>query len=562
MLKSYNHNTMAKQIAYNEDARKKMKIGIDKVADAVKVTLGPKGRNVILDRGYGAPVITNDGVSIAKEIELKDKFENLGAQLIKQVADKTNDVAGDGTTTATVMTQAIVREGLKFVETGINPIGIRRGMEAAKTEVMVVLKKNSKRINSKEEIAQVATISAESREMGDMIANVMEEVGKDGVITIEESQTFGLSKEVVEGMNFDKGYVSPYMVTDAEAQTAELKEVNILITDAKISSMKEILPTLEKLAQSGKKELVIIAEDVDGEALAMLVVNKLRGVLNVLAIKAPEYGENRKAVLEDIAILTGGEVISEAKGMKLENVELSSLGQAQKVIVTKDDTTIVGGKGKKKDIEARIDLIKAAVANSDSSYDREKLQKRMAKLSGGVAVIRVGAATETEMTYVKHKLEDALAATKAAVEEGVVAGGGTALAKASMIVMTQNKKKNIELSMEARAGYDTLLAAMSAPLRQIAQNAGEQDPAVVQSEVMKNKGVNFGYNANEDAYEEDMIKAGIIDPLKVTRSALENAVSVAALLLTTEVAVTDIVEEKEASPMGGMPGMGGMGGMM
>ncbi|MDD5084045.1 MAG: chaperonin GroEL [Candidatus Moranbacteria bacterium] len=553
---------MAKQIAYNEDARKKMKIGIDKVADAVKVTLGPKGRNVILDRGYGAPVITNDGVSIAKEIELKDKFENLGAQLIKQVADKTNDVAGDGTTTATVMTQAIVREGLKFVETGINPIGIRRGMEAAKTEVMVVLKKNSKRINSKEEIAQVATISAESREMGDMIANVMEEVGKDGVITIEESQTFGLSKEVVEGMNFDKGYVSPYMVTDAEAQTAELKEVNILITDAKISSMKEILPTLEKLAQSGKKELVIIAEDVDGEALAMLVVNKLRGVLNVLAIKAPEYGENRKAVLEDIAILTGGEVISEAKGMKLENVELSSLGQAQKVIVTKDDTTIVGGKGKKKDIEARIDLIKAAVANSDSSYDREKLQKRMAKLSGGVAVIRVGAATETEMTYVKHKLEDALAATKAAVEEGVVAGGGTALAKASMIVMTQNKKKNIELSMEARAGYDTLLAAMSAPLRQIAQNAGEQDPAVVQSEVMKNKGVNFGYNANEDAYEEDMIKAGIIDPLKVTRSALENAVSVAALLLTTEVAVTDIVEEKEASPMGGMPGMGGMGGMM
>lgn len=549
---------MAKQIAYSEDARKKMKIGIDKVADAVKVTLGPKGRNVILDRGYGAPVITNDGVSIAKEIELKDKFENLGAQLIKQVADKTNDVAGDGTTTATVMTQAIVREGLKFVETGINPVGIRRGMEAAKQEVMVVLKKNSKKISSKEEITQVATISAESREMGDMIANVMEEVGKDGVITIEESQTFGLSKEVVEGMSFDRGYVSPYMVTNAEAQTAELKEVSILITDTKISSMKEILPVLEKLAQGGKKELVIIAEDVDGEALAMLVVNKLRGVLNVLAIKAPEFGDNRKAVLDDIASLTGGEVISESKGMKLENVELSSLGQAQKVIATKDDTTIVGGKGKKKEIDARIELIKTALVNSDSSYDREKLQKRMAKLSGGVAVIRVGAATETELTYMKHKMEDALAATKAAVEEGVVAGGGTALAKAAMTVMLQNKKKNIELNMEAKAGYDTLLRAMSEPLRQIALNAGEQDPAVVLNEVMKNKSVNFGYNANEDAYEEDMIKAGIIDPLKVTRTALENAVSVAALLLTTEVAVTDIVEEKESSPMGGMPGMGGM----
>lgn len=559
---------MAKQIAYNEDARKKMKVGIDKVADAVKVTLGPKGRNVILDRGYGAPVITNDGVSIAREIELKDKFENLGVQLIKQVADKTNDVAGDGTTTATVMTQAIVREGLKFVETGINPIGIRRGMEAAKTEVMAVLKKNSKKINSKEEIAQVATISAESREMGEMIANVMEEVGRDGVITIEESQTFGLSKEVVEGMSFEKGYVSPYMVTDAESQTAELKEVSILITDKKISSMKEILPTLEKLAQSGKKELVIIAEDVDGEALAMLVVNKLRGVLNVLAIKAPEFGDNRKASLEDIAILTGGEVITDAKGMTLENVELSMLGQAQKVIATKDDTTIVGGKGVKKDIAARVDFIKAQIkklideGKKSTDYDREKLQKRMAKLSGGVAVIKVGAATETELTYMKHKMEDALAATKAAVEEGVVAGGGTALAKAASIVAAQGKKSGIELSMEAKAGYDTLLKAMSAPLMQIAQNAGEQDPAVVLNEVMKSKGVNFGYNANEDAYEEDMVKKGIIDPLKVTRTALENAVSVAALLLTTEVAVTDIVEEKESNPMGGMPGMGGMGGMM
>lgn len=559
---------MAKQIAYSEDARRKMKIGIDRVADAVKVTLGPKGRNVILDRGYGAPVITNDGVSIAKEIELADKFENLGAQLIKQVANKTNDVAGDGTTTATVMTQAIVREGLKFVETGINPVGIRRGMDAAKAEVMAILKKNSKKIGSKEEIAQVATISAESREMGDMIANVMEEVGKDGVITIEESQTFGLSKEVVKGMSFDKGYVSPYMVTDAESQTAELKEVSILITDAKISSMKEILPTLEKLAQGGKKELVIIAEDLDGEALAMLVVNKLRGVLNVLAIKAPEFGDNRKAMLEDIAILTGGEVISEAKGMKLENVELSMLGQAQKVIATKDRTMIVGGKGKKKDIDTRVDLIKSQMkeladkGKTPTDYDYEKLRKRMVKLVGGVAVIRVGAATETELTYMKHKMEDALAATKAAVEEGVVAGGGTALAKAAAIVSAQSRKRDDELDMEARAGYDTLLAAMSAPLRQIAQNAGEQDPAVVLNEVMKGKGVNFGYNANEDAYEEDMIKAGIIDPLKVTRTALENAVSVAALLLTTEAAVTDAPEEKGSDPMAGMPGMGGMGGMM
>jgi chaperonin GroEL len=551
---------MAKQIAYNEDARRKMKAGIDKVADAVKVTLGPKGRNVILDRGFGDPVITNDGVSIAKEVELKDKFENLGASLIKQVANKTNDVAGDGTTTTTVIMQAIVREGLKFVETGINPVGIRRGMEAAKNEVIAVLKKNSKKINSKEEIAQVATISAESREMGEMIAGVMEEVGKDGVITIEESQTFGLSKDVVEGMNFDKGYVSPYMVTNVESQTAELKDAYILITDKKISAISEILPLLEKMAQGGKKEMVIIAEEVEGEALAMLVVNKLRGVLNVLAIKAPEFGENRKAMLEDIAILTGGQVITESKGMKLENTDLSMLGQAQKVIATKDETTIVGGKGKKKDIDARLDQIKVQVERSESEYDREKLQKRAAKLSGGVAVIRVGAATETELTYMKHKMEDAVAATKAAVEEGVVAGGGTALAKAAAVILANTKSK--DMTHEYRAGYEALLKALSEPLRQIAANAGEEDPAVVLSEVVKNKGANYGYNANENKYEADMIKVGIIDPLKVTRTALENAVSVAALLLTTEAAVSELPEEKEAAPA--MPGMGGMGmgGMM
>jgi chaperonin GroEL len=551
---------MAKQIAYNEDARRKMKAGIDKVADAVKVTLGPKGRNVILDRSFGDPVITNDGVSIAKEVELKDKFENLGASLIKQVANKTNDVAGDGTTTTTVIMQAIVREGLKFVETGINPVGIRRGMEAAKNEVIAVLKKNSKKINSKEEIAQVATISAESREMGEMIAGVMEEVGKDGVITIEESQTFGLSKDVVEGMNFDKGYVSPYMVTNVESQTAELKDAYILITDKKISAISEILPLLEKMAQGGKKEMVIIAEEVEGEALAMLVVNKLRGVLNVLAIKAPEFGENRKAMLEDIAILTGGQVITESKGMKLENTDLSMLGQAQKVIATKDETTIVGGKGKKKDIDARLDQIKVQVERSESEYDREKLQKRAAKLSGGVAVIRVGAATETELTYMKHKMEDAVAATKAAVEEGVVAGGGTALAKAAAVILANTKSK--DMTHEYRAGYEALLKALSEPLRQIAANAGEEDPAVVLSEVVKNKGANYGYNANENKYEADMIKVGIIDPLKVTRTALENAVSVAALLLTTEAAVSELPEEKEAAPA--MPGMGGMGmgGMM
>jgi chaperonin GroEL len=552
---------MAKQIMYGTIVRKKIKKGVDRVADAVKVTLGPKGRNVILDKGFGAPTITNDGVSIAKEIELKDKFENLGAALIKQVADRTNDAAGDGTTTSTVITQAIVREGLKFVETGINPVGIRRGMEAAKDEVVALLKKNSKKINSKAEIAQVATISAENPEMGQMIADVMEQVGKDGVITIEESQTFGFSKEVVEGMSFDKGYVSPYMVTKTEEQSAEMKDAQILITDQKISAIADILPLLEKLAKSGRKELVIIAEDVDGEALAMLVVNKLRGILNVLAIKAPEFGDNRKAVLDDIAIVTGGQVVSKDKGMKLENVEVDMLGAAQKVIATKDLTTIVGGKGKKKDIDARIEQIKAMIEGSKSDYDKEKLRKRAAKLSGGVAVIKVGAASETEATYIKHKMEDALAATKAAVEEGIVAGGGVALVKAVGQLANQLKKRDFD-QHEFQAGYEILLKALNEPLRQIAFNAGEQDPAVVLNEVTKNKGVNFGYNANENRYEEDMIKAGIIDPLKVTRAALENAVSVAALLLTTEAGIVELPEEKESHA--GAPGMGGMGmgGMM
>lgn len=551
---------MAKQVIFSEDARKRVKAGIDKIANAVRVTMGPKGRNVLLGKAYGGPTITNDGVSIAKDIELPDPFENLGAELIKQVAEKTNDVAGDGTTTATVVTQALVREGLKFVETGISPIGIRRGMERAKDDIIAVLKKNSKKISSKEEKINVATISAESEEMGVMIADVMEAVGEDGVVTTEQSQTLGLSKEVVMGMSFDKGYISPYMMTDVAAQSAEIKDPFILITDQKISSMQEILPVLEKMAQGGKKDVVIIADDVDGEALATLVVNRLRGVLNVLAVKAPEFGDTRKAVLEDIAVLTGGQVISTDKGMKLESTELSMLGRATKVLSTKDDTTIVGGKGKKKDIEDRVALIKIQADKTESTYDKERLVKRMAKLSGGVAVIRVGAATETELTYMKHKMEDAVAATKAAIAEGIVAGGGTALVKASVEVAEKFKKTEVKTADDFRAGYMTVLKALEEPLRQIVSNAGLSDASVVLNQVVANKGVNYGYNALSDAYEGDMLKVGIIDPLKVTRTALENAVSVAALLLTTEAAVVDLPEEKKDTP--NMPGMGGMGGMM
>jgi chaperonin GroEL len=448
------------------------------------------------------------------------------------------------------------------VETGISPIGIRQGMESAKKDIVAILKKNSKKINSKEEITQVATISAENKEMGEMIATIMEEVGKDGVITVEESQTFGLSKEIVRGMNFDKGYISPYMISNVEEQIAELKDPHILITDKKISAIADILPILEKLAQGGKKELVIIAEDVDGEALATLVVNKLRGALNVLAIKAPEFGESKKEMLEDIAILTGAQVISEEKGMELKTMEISSLGKAQKVISTKDDTTIVGGAGKKKDIENRVAQIKSQIEKTESDYDKEKLKKRMAKLSGGVAVIRVGAATETELTYMKHKMEDALSATRSAVEEGIVAGGGVALAKASQEL--QNKKQRND-NHEFQAGYETLLLALCEPLKQIALNAGKKSADVVLDKVVSGTGFNFGYDALEDEYLPDMVKAGIIDPLKVTRTALENAVSIAAMLLTTEGVVTDLPEKKDEhdhSAGMGMPGMGGMGGMM
>lgn len=553
---------MSKQIAYGVEARKKIKAGIDQVADAVKVTLGPKGRNVILGRSYGGPTITNDGVSIAKEIELADKLENLGASLVKQVAEKTNDVAGDGTTTSTVITQALVRDGLRAVEAGANPVSARRGMEQAKDDLIAALKLSRKQINSKKEIAQVATISAESAEMGQLIADVMDMVGKDGVVTTEESQTFGLSKEVVEGMNFDKGYISPYFMTDPEDQVAKLSNPAILITDKKISAIAEIVPVLNELAKTGKKDIVIIAEDVDGEALATLVVNKIRGVLNVLAIKAPEFGDTRKAMLEDIALLTGAQVVSGDKGMKLEATTLAMLGTATKVVATKDDTTIIGGKGAKKSIEKRVSEIKALVSKAKNDYEREKLQKRLAKLAGGVAVIRVGAATETELTYMKHKMEDAVAATKAAIEEGIVAGGGVALVKASAKVREAFKKKK-EFSdpqhADYKAGYLTVLSAVNEPLLQMAKNAGVMEQVVFEK-VSESKAVYSGYNMLTAMYEDDMVKAGIIDPLKVTRAALENAVSVAALLLTTEAAIVEEAKDEPVSPAG-MPGMG-MGGMM
>jgi chaperonin GroEL len=535
---------MAKIIAFNEEAREKIKSGIDQVAEAVKVTLGPRGRNVILDKGFGSPTITNDGVSIAKEIELEDKLENIGADLIKEVASKTNDAAGDGTTTATVLTQAIVREGLKLVATGMNPINIRQGMEEAKKAVVAELRKSAKTVSGKEEITQVATISAESAEMGSMIASVLDEVGKDGVITVEESQTFGLEKEIVEGMNFDKGYISPYMITDAESLKSEMKDPHIIITDKKISTIAEILPILEKITANGKKDIVIIAEDVDGEALTTLVVNKLRGVLNVLAIKAPEFGDNKKEILEDIAVITGGKVIAEEKGMKFENAEMSLLGTATKIISTKDSTTIVGGKGKKKDIEERIAQVKKRIEVADSKYDKEKLQKRLAKLSGGVAVIKVGAATETELTYMKHKMEDALSATRAAYEEGIVSGGGVAILKAANKIKYSSKNKDEIISDEFKAGYSILIKALEEPLRQIVLNGGQKDAGVVINEIKENPGANFGFDARNGEFVPDMIKSGIIDPLKVTRTALENAVSVSAILLTTEAAITDKPEKE------------------
>ena len=541
---------MAKQILYGEAARRKLKNGVDKLANAVKVTLGPKGRNAVLEKGYGAPTITNDGVTIAKEIELEDKIENVGAEIIKEVASKTNDVAGDGTTTATLLCQAIVGEGLKNVTAGANPLAIRRGLEKATKEVIKSLREMSKQVTGREEMVQVATISAEDPELGNLIAEIMEEVGKDGVVTVEESQAFGIQKEIVRGLQFDRGYISPYMITDAERMEAVYEDAPIFITDRKLTALTEILPILEKVASTGKKELVIIAEEVEGDALATLVVNKLRGTFNALAVKAPGFGDRRKEMLQDIATVTGGQVASEELGMKLENVGLNVLGHARRVVAAKENTTIVEGKGKKEDIDARIKQIKRQIEDSTSDFDKEKLQERLAKLSGGVAVIKVGAATEIEQKLRQHKTEDALAATRAAVEEGIVPGGGVALLRAA-------QKLNLKLDdLEERVGISILKRALEEPIRQIAQNAA-QDGAVVASEVLKHEG-SFGYNAATDVYE-DLLKAGIVDPTKVVRSALENAVSAASVLLTMETVIADKPEEKKSPMGGGMSGMGGMG---
>jgi chaperonin GroEL len=540
---------MSKQIKYSEDARKILKSGLDKVANAVKVTLGPKGRNVVLGSGYGSPTITNDGVTIAKEIELEDNIENIGAEIIKEVASKTNDIAGDGTTSAVLLTQAIATEGLKNVAAGANPLALRKGIIKAKDTVVKALKEMSKPISTREEMAQVAKISAQDEEMGNLIAEVMEEVGKDGVITTEESKTFGLSKEIVKGLQFDRGYVSGYMVSDTEKMEASLEEPYILITDKKISSLAEILPLLEKLLKAGKKELVIIADDVDGDALTTLIVNKVRGIFNALAVKAPGFGDRKKEMLEDIAIVTGAEVISEEKGMKLENAEIEMLGQARRVISTKENTTIVEGKGEKTAIELRINFIKKEIELATSDFDIEKLKERLAKLSGGVGVIKVGAATEVEQKAKQHKLEDALHATKAAVEEGIVPGGGVALLR------TLSALESLQAEGDEKTGVNILKRAIEEPVRQIAENAGI-DGAVVVQKVKEGQG-DFGFNAATMVYE-DLIKAGVVDPTKVTRTALENAVSAASMLLTTEAVVSEL-PKKDDGHNHGMPNpmMGG-----
>jgi len=534
---------MPKQIEYSERARQKMKLGVDKLANAVKITLGPKGRNVILDRGFGSPVITNDGVSIAKEIELADKFENLGAEIVKEISSRTNDIAGDGTTTAVVLAQALISQGMKNVAAGANPLALKRGIEKGAKAVIDSLRALSKKIVNKTEVAQVATISAEDRDLGNLIAEVITETGKDGVVTIEESKTFGISKEVVKGLQFDKGYVSPYMVTNAEKMEAVLEEPYILITDKKISSVQEILPVLEKITSVGKKDILLIADEIEGDALTTLIFNKLRGVLNALAVKAPGFGDRRKEMLEDIAIVTGGQVISEEKGQKFENIELEMLGRARRVISRKESTVIVGGKGDKAAIETRIRQIKNEIAATTSDFDREKLQERLGKLSGGVAIIKVGAPTEVEQKAKQHKAEDALAATKAAIEEGIVPGGGVALIRASACL------DELKLSGDEKTGLAILKRALEEPLRMIVQNAGLEGSVVIE-EVRKRKG-GFGFNAQTMTYE-DLMESGIIDPTKVVRSALENAVSGAAMLLTSEAAIVDLPKEEEKSKMPSM----------
>jgi len=546
---------MAKEILYSEDARRRLQAGVNKLADAVRVTLGPKGKNVLLDKGYGAPSVTNDGVSIAKEIELADRVENMGAELVKEVASNTDNNAGDGTTTATILAQSIINEGLKAVAAGANPRAVKRGVDKAAEAAVAELAKISQKISAnKEEIAQVAINSADDEEMGTIIAEVINEVGKDGVVTVEESQTFGLTKEFVKGMQFDKGYVSHYMVTNAERMESVFERPYILVTDAKVSAMADILPLLEKVAKSGRKDLVIIADDIEGEALTTFVVNKLRGTFNVLAIKAPGFGDRKREVLEDIATVTGAQVVSEERGLKLESAELTVLGEAAKVIATKDNTTIVDGKGAKADVTKRIAQLRMTIESTESKFDKEKLQERLAKLSGGVAIIRVGAATETEMKQKQQKMEDALRATRAALEEGIVPGGGVAFIRIAKAINPALIKDE-----EERVGATILQRALEAPLRQLAENAG-MDGGVLVEKVKKSVGAK-GYNFKTMKDADDLVdlKAeGVIDPAKVVRSALQNAASAAGMLLTTEAVVVEIPEEKKEG--GGMPG--GMPGMM
>ncbi|MEZ5265069.1 MAG: chaperonin GroEL [Acidimicrobiales bacterium] len=545
---------MSKLLAFNEEARRGLEAGVNKLADAVKVTLGPRGRNVVLDKKFGAPTITNDGVSIAREIELEDPYENMGAQLVKEVATKTNDVAGDGTTTATVLAQALVREGLRNVAAGSNPMGLKKGIEAAVAAAVASIKDQSKEIGGKEEIAQVAAISAADPAVGEVIAEAIDKVGKDGVVTVEESNTFGTELEFTEGMQFDKGYLSPYFVSDPERQEAILEDPYILFNSSKISSIKDLLPALERVVQAGKP-MLIIAEDVDGEALATLVVNKIRGTFNSVAVKAPGFGERRKAMLQDMAILTGGTVIAEEVGLKLENVTLDLLGRARKVVISKDNTTIIEGAGSSDEVAGRVAQIRREIEETDSDWDREKLQERLAKLAGGVAVIKVGAATEVELKEKKHRIEDALSATRAAIEEGVVAGGGTALVRARAAV----DARVAELSGDEKVGATIVARSLDAPARLIAANAGYEG-AVIVGQVAAAEGP-IGFNAATGEFE-DLVKAGVIDPAKVTRAALQNAASIAGLLLTTEALVADKPEPAPAMPGGGMGGMGGMPGMM
>ena len=540
---------MAKKIYYREEARNKMMDGVNKLADAVKYTIGPKGRNVVLGQSYGSPIITNDGVSITDEIELKDKAENVGASIVKEVASKANEAAGDGTTTATLLARAIISEGLKNVAAGADPLSLKRGIEKGRDAVVEYLKKEAKPISKKEEIAQVATISAENEEMGNLIAEVIEEAGKDGVVTVEESRTFGLEKEVVKGLQLENGYISPYMVTDSERMEAVFEDAHILITDKKISSINEIVPLLEKLSRAGQKNLVIIADDIDGEALATLVLNKLRGAFNTLAVKTPGFGDKKKETLKDIAAVCGGQVITEEVGLKLENVEINMLGSARKITATKENTIITEGKGKKEELDKRVSQIKKQIENVTSDFEKESLQKRLARLVGGVAVIKVGATTEVEQKALQHKAEDALSATRAAIEEGIVPGGGVSFIRALKAL------ESVKLEGDEATGVEILKRALEAPVRQIAENAGV-DGSVVAQKTKECKGAE-GFNAKTMIYE-DLVKAGIVDPKKVVRIALENATSASAMFLTTECVVVDEEDEKEDKGGSGHQGMHGM----